>query len=181
MSKKIIALAALAVLSSTAMAASAADGTGFYGGVVIGSTQFKDEGGSENKTSFGAQLGYNFNANFAVEVQAQRLGKWSEDGFSLTANSANVSALGKLPVADNISVFVRAGYSRNTLKATEGNASGSIHKNKALVGVGADFKVASNISLRTEYVNFGKTTIGEGSDSVSIKMQQVNVGVNHAF
>ncbi|XHS76437.1 porin family protein [Burkholderiaceae bacterium UC74_6] len=180
MSKKIIALAALAVLSSSAMAA-ATDETGFYGGVVLGSTKFKDEGGSENKTSFGAQLGYNFNANFAVEVQAQRLGKWSETGFSLTANSVNVSGLGKLPVADNISLFVRAGYSRNTLEATEGNVSASVHKNKALVGVGADFKVANNISLRTEYVNFGSNTIGEGTDSVTIKVQQVNVGLNYSF
>jgi len=179
MSKKIIALAALAVLSSTAMAA--ADETGFYGGVVLGSTKFKDDSGSENKTSFGAHVGYNFNANFAVEVQAQRLGKWSEDGFSLTANSVNVSGLGKLPVADNISLFVRAGYSRNTLEASEGNVSASVHKNKALVGVGADFKIANNISLRTEYVNFGSNTIGEGTDSVTIKVQQVNVGVNFAF
>ncbi len=172
--KKMIVLAALAMLTSATMAA---DKT-WYAGLDVGSTKFKLDGDSENKTSYGATLGYQVNKNLAFEVQGHRLGKWDEDGVGLTVNSASVSGLLMQPVADTTSLYLRLGATRNTLHATANGMSASINKTKVAFGLGADFSVASSLSLRTEYVNLGKNDIGDG---VSIKIQQFNVGLNYAF
>lgn len=70
---------------------------------------------------------------------------------------------------------------RNTLKVSEGNLSASEHKTKALFGICGDYRVAPNLSLRAEYVNLGNNKIGDGIDSITITIQQFNIGLNYAF
>ena len=144
--KKMIVLAALAMLSTVTLAA---DKT-WYAGVDVGSTKFKFDGDSENKTSYGATLGYQVNKNLAFEVQGHRLGKWNQDGVGLTVNSASVSGLLMQPVSDSISVYLRLGASRNTLHATIDGMNASINKTKAQIGIGGEFAMGANLSLRTE-------------------------------
>ena len=173
--KKLILLAALATLSTATLAA---DKT-WYAGIDVGSTKFKADGDSENKTSYGAMLGYQVGPNLAFEIQAHRLGKWSVDGASATANAWNVSGLILLPVSDSITPYLRLGATRNTVHATiDGYGSGSLRKTKPLFGLGADFAVGARLSLRTEYAYLGANDLGEG---LSVKIQQFNLGLNYAF
>lgn len=189
--KKIIALAALAFIAAHA---SAADKTWYIGGD-IGSTQFKADGDKERKTGFGATLGYSLNENVAFELQARRLGKAtfnetiSNVNYTSTfkVNSLSVSVLGIVPLNNEFSLFGRLGYARNTLDLSikPSNASASItadgHKNKALFGFGADYKIDKNLSLRAEYVNLGKNKISIAGGEAESKIQQFNFGVNYAF
>ena len=178
--KKILSLAVLAAMSTASMAATM-DNTNWYAGLVVGSTKFKALDGSENKTNFGANLGYALNENVAFELQAQRLGSWSDSDGSLKVSTVNLSVLAGAPISDGIKLFARFGYARNTLKASLDGYSATDHANKAIVGVGADFKVASNVSLRTEYSYLGSNTVGSGANSIDVKISQFNVGVNFAF
>ena len=175
--KKTIALTALALISTASLAADKA----WYVGGDISSTQFKVEGEKERKTGFGLTVGCALNQNVAFELQARRMGKWKEDGVSLTANSLSASVLGIVPVSTEISLFARVGLSRNSLDLSEGNLTASVHKNKALIGFGADYAIDKNLGLRAEFVNLGSNKIGSGSDSVNVKMQQFNFGLNYAF
>lgn len=175
--KKTIALAALALISTASFAADKA----WYVGGDISSTQFKIEGDKDRETGFGLTVGYALNENVAFELQARRMGKWKQDGISLTANSLSASVLGIAPVSKEISLFARLGMSRNSLDFSQGNVSVSVHKNKALIGFGADYAIDKNLGLRAEFVNLGSNKIGSGSDSVSIKIQQFNFGLNYAF
>ncbi|MDI4632128.1 porin family protein [Pelomonas sp. V22] len=190
--KKIIALAALAFIAAHA---SAADKTWYIGGDV-GSTQFKADGDKERKTGFGATLGYSLNENVAFELQARRLGKASltetvgsvNYTTTLKANSLSVSVLGILPLNNEFSLFGRLGYARNSLDLSTkaSNAAGTVsfdgHKNKALFGFGADYKINNNLSLRAEYVNLGKNKVNVGGiGELESKIQQFNVGANYAF
>ncbi|MEH0164924.1 outer membrane beta-barrel protein [Paucibacter sp. JuS9] len=175
--KKIVALAALAFIAAHA---SAADKTWYIGGD-ISSSQFKAEGEKERKTGFGATLGYSLNENVAFELQARRMGKWKEDGVSITANAIHASVLGIAPITKEFSLFGRLGMSRNSLDLSQGNATYSLHKSKALFGFGGDYAFDKNLSLRAEYVNLGSNKIGTGTDSVNVKIQQFNVGLNYAF
>ena len=189
--KKMIALAALAFVAAHA---SAADKTWYIGGD-IGSTQFKADGDKERKTGFGATLGYSLNENFAIELQARRLGKASFTetvgavtyNSTLKVNSLSASVLGIVPVNKEFSLFGRLGYSRNSLDLSTkaSNVAGTVvfdgHKNKALFGFGGDYAFDKNLSLRAEYVNLGKNKVNIGGAELESKIQQFNLGVNYAF
>jgi len=175
--KKMIALATLALMSTASFAADKA----WYIGGDLSSTQFKVEGEKERKTGFGLTVGYTLNENIAFELQARRMGKWKEDGVALTANSLSASVLAIAPVSKEVALFARVGLSRNSLELSEGNASISVHKSKALIGFGADYAIDKNLGLRAEFVNLGSNKIGSGNDSVNIKIQQFNFGLNYAF
>lgn len=176
--KKIIALAALAFIAAHA---SAADKTWYVGGD-IGHSQFKAEGEKDSKTGFGATLGYSLNENVAFELQARRMGKWKEDGVSLSANALQASVLGIAPLTKEFSLYGRLGMGRNSLDLSQGNASFSLHKTKALFGFGGDYAIDKNLSVRAEYVNLGSNKIATtGANSVTVKIQQFNVGLNYGF
>jgi len=174
---KFIAAAALALIATTA---SAAD-SNFYVGGDIGSSKFKVDGESGSKTGFGATLGYTLNPNVAFELSARRLGSWKEDGVTVKANALQASVLGIAPITSEFSLYGRLGLTRNSVKATEGGYSGSVHKTKALFGLGASYQLAKNVSLRGEYMNLGSNKLGSGADTVTVKMHQFNVGVTYAF
>jgi OOP family OmpA-OmpF porin len=174
---KFIAAAALALIATTA---SAAD-SNFYVGGDIGSSKFKVDGESGSKTGFGATLGYTLNPNVAFELSARRLGSWKEDGVTVKANALQASVLGIAPITNEFSLYGRLGLTRNSVKATEGGYSGSVHKTKALFGLGASYQLAKNVSLRGEYMNLGSNKLGSGADTVTVKMHQFNVGVTYAF
>ncbi len=177
---KFIAAAALALIAGTASAAPGTD-SNFYIGADIGSSKFKVDGESGSKTGFGATLGYTLNPNVAFELSARRLGTWNKDGASAKANALQASVLGIAPITNEFSLYGRLGLTRNSVKATEGGYSGSVHKTKALFGLGASYQLAKNVSLRGEYMNLGSNKLGSGADTVTVKMHQFNVGVNYAF
>jgi len=189
--KKVIALAALAFIAAQA---SAAEKTWYVGGD-ISSTQFKADGDKERKTGFGATLGYSLSENFAIELQARRLGSasFSETIDSVTystkvrANSLSASVLGIVPVNNEFSLFGRLGYSRNSLdfSVKPSNASVTInadgHKNKVLYGFGGNYQFDKNLGLRLEYVNLGKNKINVAGAEAEAKIQQFNLGLNYSF
>lgn len=175
--KKALVLAALAIAAGQVMAADNA----WYVGGDIGSSKFKVEGEKSSRTGFGATVGYSLNPNVAFELQARRLGKWDLEGASLSANSLSASVLGIAPLSSQFAIYGRLGYARNSLDYTEDKVTVSAHKNKALFGFGGSYAIDKNWSLRAEYVNLGKNTIGSGADRVEIKVQQFNLGATYAF
>ncbi|QPF71841.1 porin family protein [Roseateles sp. DAIF2] len=175
--KKAFVLAALAIAAGQTLAA----GSAWYVGGDIGSSKFKVEGEKSSRTGFGGTVGYSLNENVAFEVQARRLGRWTLDGEKLSANSLSASVLGILPLSKEFSLYGRLGYARNSLDWSEGNVSVSVHKNKALIGFGGAYAIDKNWSLRAEYVNLGKNTIGSGADRFDVKINQFNLGAVYAF
>lgn len=189
--KKNIILAALAIASAHACAA---DKTWYVGGD-ISSTQLKDQDDKQRKTGFGATLGYSLSENFAVELQARRLGVTSStDTFAsvtyqakVRTHSLSASVLGILPLNNEFSLFGRVGYARNTLHVAvkSSDASANIdergHSNKALFGFGGNYQFDKHLGLRLEYVNLGKNKVTLSGDPVQAKIQQFNLGLNYSF
>lgn len=175
--KKTFVCIALALLGGQALAAD----SGWYVGGDITSTKFKIEDESARKTGIGAFGGYSLNENIAFEAQVRRLGTWDVDGLDVSANSLSVSVLAKAPIGQQFTLFARLGLARNSLDISESGFSASAHKNKGLVGFGADYLIAKHFIVRGEFVNLGNNRIGSGTDSVSIKMQQFNIGFGYAF
>lgn len=171
--KKYFVAAAVAVAAAQVVAADSA----WYVGADLGNTNFKQEDDKANRVGFGATVGYRVNENVALELQARRLGRSGD----LSANAVSASVLGILPLENNFSLYARLGYGRNSLELDSGSADYTVRKSKALFGLGASYAIDKNWSVRAEYVNLGKNKFQDGQDSVELKMQQFNLGVNYAF
>lgn len=180
-------IALLALAATAALPALANDNNrGSYFGVDLGSTQFKVTGlGSERKLSLGASFGYQFNENFAIENQIRRLGSWKVDtGIRANADSINLSLIGKLPLSKDFSLYGRLGVGRNTVSVGYTNLSIAASQTKAVVGLGGEYRLDKNFSLRAEYANLGTNQLGDrslGVDPIKIKVQQLTFGLNYAF
>jgi OOP family OmpA-OmpF porin len=139
MFKKIALATTLAIVAASASAT-----TPYYAGVDLGQT--KIDGFDGHKTSFGGFAGYNFNQNFAIEAGYRELGKFSGLKFDQVA----LSAVGTLPVGNGFSLLGRLGYNRISVKGS----SPVVHANDAngaLVGVGASYTFAPEMSVRAEF------------------------------
>jgi OOP family OmpA-OmpF porin len=146
MFKKIIAAAALATLASSAFAAMP---NTFYAGVDAGST--KIDGFGDNKTSYGAFLGYNFHENFAAEIGARRLGSWTVYGADVDADQYQASVVGTLPLQNNFNVFGRLGYNKLKANASYNGQSANADDSGVLYGVGVGYNFTPTIAGRIEF------------------------------
>jgi OOP family OmpA-OmpF porin len=97
--------------------------------------------------------GYEFNENLAVEGGYTSLGDMSNMGAGSRSDISgfNVAAVGKLPINEQIGVFGKAGLFRwSADNTTDGDRSGT----DLMYGVGAEYKMTDNISVRGEWEKF---------------------------
>ncbi|MDZ7812247.1 MAG: outer membrane beta-barrel protein [Ideonella sp.] len=154
-------MAAAALLVGVCGVAQAGD---FYVAGDISRTRFSGLGSDTGASIAG---GYQFNANWGAELGFRFLGSGRET-FTSGANKWDISAryrsiqlsgLGYFPLSDSFSVFGRLGY--GTVKAQErvsvisGTVSGSAkardYRSSLLVGVGVDYALSKQLSIRGEY------------------------------
>jgi len=147
-------------------------------------------------TAYKLQAGYQFTENFSIEGGYVDLGNLKYQfvptpnpgtialyypdlsKVKVSASGWNLSAVGVLPLNNNFSLYAKAGAIRATVKAkTEvtyffpptGDSSDTESSTdiKPLFGVGASYKLNSNVSVRVEaerYSNLGDSdTTGEGN------------------
>ncbi|MFN5049888.1 outer membrane beta-barrel protein [Roseateles sp.] len=147
--KKIIALAAIAALSTVAQA------DGFYAGGDVGNARWKDDGATFKDTSFAVFGGYNFSDNVAVELGYRNLGKDTvrvlNVPVTVKANALQVSAVLSAPVSTDFAVFGRLGVNRIEVKNSFAGGNGKDNETKALIGFGARYAISKEFGLRAEF------------------------------
>ncbi|MDN3545096.1 outer membrane beta-barrel protein [Kinneretia asaccharophila] len=147
--KKIIALAAIAALSTVAQA------DGFYIGGDVGKSRISDEGLKFKGTSYALFGGYNFSDNVAVELGYRNLGKDTitirNVPFTLKGNALQVSAVLSAPLGSDFSVFGRLGVNRLEGKLTFPGGAEKETLTRALIGFGARYAISKEFGLRAEF------------------------------
>jgi outer membrane immunogenic protein len=155
-SKK-IAVAAIG-LSSLLCNAVYAEGSYFGGNASF--VKYSDDviGEDASLTAVFGRLGTMFNENISGEI---RVGFGIADDTVLDVVDVELDNLfgayvrGGIPVADAFYPYAIIGYTRGKLSASvSGFGSESGTESDISFGVGADFDVASNITLNAEYMNF---------------------------
>lgn len=164
MIKKIAAAAALAVLATSSFAAQP---SGVYAGLDVGSTKL--DGLGDRETSFGGFVGYQFNNHVAVEGGYRRLASFTYWGADVDVNQTAVSVIGSYPVATGVKVFGRIGYNRLEAEASAGMGRYSDSTSTGLYGIGATFDVTPVVAVRAELQR-------PSSDSTNF-----SVGVSYKF
>jgi OOP family OmpA-OmpF porin len=145
MLKKFAAASALAVVTSSSLAAAL---TTFYAGLDLGSTKIANL--DSNKTSFGGFVGYRLNQNFAVELGYRRLGKWEISNVDLTVKQIHLAVVESFPLNDQLDVYGRLGYNQLRTEASYGKVTAGENTHGGLYGIGLNYRFAPNISARLE-------------------------------
>lgn len=133
---------------------------------------------SKNSTTYSIGAGYNVNQFFAIELAYRDLGNIKDrnnyfDGVDnytqtdkLSATALQASLVGSLPISDEFSVFGRVGVAtidadfKSSYAYADGNnpdpETSSESKTRGLIGVGASYKIAPQVTLRAEYNQYAK-------------------------
>lgn len=154
MIKKIAAAAALAILSTAAVAAGPV-----YVGADVGTTKV-DGFGREN--SYGIFAGYKFTPAFAVEANFRRLATYD---FSVGTTRGDVSLdqtglslIGTMPINEAFNVYGRLGYNHAKAKASISGYTGSGSDSSAMYGIGLGYNFSDTVSGRVEVQKPGSDT-----------------------
>lgn len=94
--------------------------------------------------------GYDLSERLAVEGGYASLGKYSGTGATSEVSGFELSAVGKMPLNDQIGLFGKAGL----FKWTADNHDGERSATDVLFGAGVDYKYNTNTSLRGEWQRF---------------------------
>lgn len=192
--KKVTLLALLSVCIATP---ALADNTGrFYIAADLGTASYSNTtvpavGGYPaatfpNPNLFSIAGGYHFSPMLAAEIGYTKFGdstiSYSGVGdATLAMHSVQVAAVGTYPLNPQFDLIGKLGFSSNTedLTGTGGLSSvnGSNSKTDLLFGIGAQYNVNSQTSIRAQYQSFGKFD----SYTDPVKATAFTVGVAYTF
>lgn len=131
---------------------------------------------SKTSTTYSLGAGFDINKFFAVELAYRDLGSVSDSGSytegaiqynyrdKTSATALQASIVGSLPISDEFSLYGRVGVGKidvdydsvETSSTGTWRDSDSESKTKALLGIGASYKITPDVSLRAEYNQFAK-------------------------
>lgn len=175
----------LASLVLSTLIASPVFAEGFYIGADVGSSKasvdYQGFDSSKNDVAWGIHGGYKFSPYIATEIGYRDFGKFEDNSYttklSLEAQSVQASVIGSYPFTEAFSAYGRLGIAsvKVTAKATNGYRSAQDDKTetKALFGIGAQYALNKNFSLRTEYTQYAEFD--------DIKFSSFTVGANYSF
>ena len=197
--KKIAIVALLSVCVTTPALADNSDK--FYGAVDLGSASMTNNslinGSTTTPVSGAVRIagGYNFSQNFAVEVGYAKLRSSGPQNSTVLGigtetqtgkgSSAQIAAVGILPLNDAWSLFGKVGLANNrtdyTLTSSYGaNVTGSGSSTSLLTGFGFQYNVNSKFTIRGQLESFGNNQIGSGS-GVTINTSMMSIGGVYNF
>jgi OmpA-OmpF porin, OOP family len=132
-------LTALTLLSGPTFAAGP-----YYGGVSLGSSDINNCRGDCGDTGIKLLGGYQVTPIVGVEIAYTDLGRF---GNSVRASALGISALGKLPLQNNFSLFGRLGVNNARLKGG-GVSDSSLELG---YGLGASYAYSPIVDFRVEW------------------------------
>ena len=162
-------LAIVALLSAFIATPVLADDTGtFYVGADFGMakccnlTNYSGYPGWSNPAEFSLSGGYHFSPVLAVEMRYSTFGDSNgtvSNGIpaTLSLSSFQVAFVGSLPVGEQFDLLGRIGLASNAEDYSDPfNGYGSYSQTDLTYGLGAQFHISRQISLRAMYNDYGK-------------------------
>ncbi len=165
--KKLVAVAAIALVSTAASAQATNNNTGYFAEVAYTSTNFKVDGlaGNWNPSALRGIFGKGLNDNLAVEAMLL-LG--TSDASNLGVNLKVSSGAGiyvkpRVMLGDSFELFGRLGWANINSKVGNTDA----RDNSVSYGVGASYSFTKAVSLNVDYMMFNNQN-GSKIDGTSV-------------
>jgi OOP family OmpA-OmpF porin len=165
---------ALVALGLGAVSAHAA---GAYAGAGLGSPDYRGgdvNGITGNGSGVSEQVygGYQFTPNFALEAGIANLGHIDNSNGTVNSHGEYFDVVGFLPLQDNWSLLGSIGMARVNLDTSNGDSRG----NGLKLGLGAEYALNRNISLRGEVERYEPKEFGS-----TRAINQPTVGLHIGF
>ncbi|WIV96780.1 porin family protein [Kinneretia aquatilis] len=174
---------ALGAASGAARAASSGD-SGFYLSGDLGQSRNNLSSPTspavatdKRGTIYGIGGGYQFNKHFATELSVQRLGTHGIGSTESKTTAYSLDAIGRLPVSDKFAVYGRLGASHLDRKFS-GIDGQNAHGVGFKLGLGAEYALDKNWSLRTELTRYNKAPV---ASTYGEHMNTWTAGVKYRF
>ncbi len=179
--KKIAAALLLAVIAVPAYAVD----YGYYAGVNAGRSKVDSTIGNTaltrtDDTSYGLLLGYQFNPNFAMELQYTDLGDFEVSPVSGKDNVWALALVGSVPVADAFSLYGKLGYANTRSSLSAGPASGT-NRSAVTYGLGAQYDFTPEIGMRLGWDQYNAAVNDGAGNSQNYKISNWNIGLIARF
>lgn len=155
------AAVAAPVYAADEPAAPAAANSGLYMGVNVGmshtSNVFEEKPSKANGGLFSLLGGYQFNKNFAAEIQYAYLGKAEYNTFTAgttsttKAHNFSLNGIGLLPVADSFGLYGKFGVGFTTSSVSNfpaNSGAGGKTRFDTNVGLGVQYDIAQSFAMR---------------------------------
>lgn len=196
MKKSLILLALLAPLAAHAVDSSKDE---YIGGnlslsrhsVSMGNATYNTQNKSDNNdTGFGLRAGFYSHDNLSWELDYQDYGKnvrnYSGGGkVESTLSSVGISAIGHLPLSQQLGLYGRVGLARVESKTT---ASGSItntnfkaRKTVPVIGIGLESQLSPEMRGYVEYTQTGKVKSTTGGAEDTHSASRLSAGVTYHY
>lgn len=165
--KKLVAVAAVALVSTAASAQATNNNNGLYGEIAYTATTFKVDGlsGSWNPGALRGIFGTGLNDNLAVEAMLL-LGM--TDTTNLGVNVKLTSGAGfylkpRVLIGDSLELFARAGWANVNSKVGKTDA----RDNGGSYGLGASYSFTKSVNLNVDYMVYNSQS-GSKIDGTSV-------------
>lgn len=152
--------------------------TPYYIGGDVGKTTQRVDGNAQKRTSDSYSIfgGYKFNENFAVEAAYTDLGKVDFGGVNAKSKVYSLDGIARAPLGAGFGVYGKVGvaYAQRDFN----NGLGDKDKTGLKLGVGVDYALTKNVSLRAEATRFNNMPQANGFDK---KDDRLSLGVAYQF
>lgn len=177
------------LLSLVITPAAFADNTGkTYVAVDAGAATYANSGSYPSKTNIVSLTGgYYINHVVAIELGYTKFADIvvsnSTVNTTLTASAIHVAAVGVYPLSNQFDLTGKLGVTMNAVKDAGGFVSGSSSWNNSyskaslMYGIGAQYHMTRQFSVRGQYENFGDMT----GTSTALTSSAISVGVVYNF
>lgn len=151
-----LTIVTISILLSASSAFSSEEDS-FYGGVILGSSNFKDNRFDESNHALGFQLGWRFNALLGVElsyIDHQEIDSGVLGQISPEPKVTSLSAVLRYPITNKIEIFGRAGLANLRVGVDSSGPftqARSFTENTGTYGLGIGYRLGKNWKMRVAY------------------------------
>lgn len=191
---KIAVAAILSVISTSSMA----EDTGKYyiagdfGSLTLSNTVAVNPSAVlPNPNAIRVAGGYHYNQMLAVEAGYVVFGNSTlvapGDSITLKNSAVQIAAVGSYPVGGSFDLIGKLGLSINSNKFTGTGADAGLNTSNTstalMYGVGVQYHISEQVSIRAQYEDFGKSTVSENLGNRSWKMgtTMASLGMGYNF
>lgn len=173
----LLAAAAIAMTLGSGMAMAQAQTPWYVGGDVAKSSQ-RVGGDSQKRSadSYSIFGGYKLNQTFAVEAGYTDLGSTNFNGIGAKNKVYSLDGIARAPLGNSFGVYGKVGVAYAERDFNSG--LGDTDKTGLKLGVGVDYALTQNVTLRAEATRYNNLPTANGFDK---KADRLGVGLAYQF
>lgn len=173
----LLATAAVLLSLGSGMAMAQAQTPWYVGGDVAKSShRLGNDSEKRSADSYSIFGGYKLNQTFAVEAGYTDLGSISYNGIGAKNKVYSLDGIARAPLGNSFGVYGKVGVAYAERDFNSG--LGDDHKTGLKLGVGVDYALTQNVTLRAEATRYNNMPAANGFDK---KTDRLGVGLAYQF